>query len=425
MKHLIGQQIFELKLDSEAEAAQMQHNISDLYWKELVPALDRLFSELSTADQTIEIDRLEIDLGQLSPGELRAEIIIPVLEDQIRKYLEENPPESSSDKVRYKKKEVSIFEQWLFFLEYGYFPWNLDQSPENWTKKLIEYLVSHTQAINQLRQLLIERPNVLQRLTAQHEPEFLQHLVASYTAKKQDKLLSYTTTLFEPEPFWQFVLNKVIIDQEKQTAKALIQSYEKEHQSEKRAEIISREAEQLAFDIEKALPEIPESVLSQGIYIQNAGLVLLHPFLKPFFEKVGLIEEQKIIDVTRAIHLMHYLATDELSPPEYELTLYKLLCGLPLNLPVAKHLKLKPEETEEADALLQAVIQHWGALGEVSNASIQQGFLKRSGKLVKEESGWKLYIERNTIDLLLNKLPWGINVIKLPWMPEMLKVDWI
>ena len=131
------------------------------------------------------------------------------------------------------------------------------------------------------------------------------------------------------------------------------------------------------------------------------------------------------MDVTRAIHLMHYLATDELSPPEYELTLYKLLCGLPLNLPVAKYLKLKPEETEEADALLQAVIQHWGALGEVSNASIQQGFLQREGKLVKEASGWKLYIERNTIDLLLNKLPWGINVIKLPWMPEMLKVDWI
>ena len=82
------------------------------------------------------------------------------------------------------------------------------------------------------------------------------------------------------------------------------------------------------------------------------------------------------------------------------------------------------EEKKEANNLLQAVIEHWGALGGTSPDGLREGFLTRQGKLEKEQTGWRLYVEQKTLDILLDRLPWNLSLIKLPWMKELLKVEW-
>ncbi len=154
---------------------------------------------------------------------------------------------------------------------------------------------------------------------------------------------------------------------------------------------------------------------------------MLHPFLGHLFKKLELTENGTFKDrpaLQKAILLLHYLATGETKTPEYQLTLPKFLCGTPLNTPIDHYTSLTKKEQKEAENLLQAAIEHWGALGKVSNASLREGFLKREGKLEKTSSGWLLQIEKQTIDILLDRLPWNLSIIKLPQMEDILKVDW-
>lgn len=168
---------------------------------------------------------------------------------------------------------------------------------------------------------------------------------------------------------------------------------------------------------------------ANGIYLNHAGLVLLHPFLTYYFEAIGLVSENAFCHEYAqqiAIVLLHYLATGETSAPEYDLVLPKLLCGWPLNDPVVVGLELPEAALAEAENLLETVIRYWEVLKNTSPDGLRQGFLQRQGKLTQAEmGGWKLRVEQQSIDILLTRLPWGVSMVKLPWMAEVLVVEWM
>ena len=161
-----------------------------------------------------------------------------------------------------------------------------------------------------------------------------------------------------------------------------------------------------------------------GLYIDHAGLVLLHPFLPQLFRGVGIADGEELLMPNRALCLLHFLATGEWNAPEYELPLMKVLCGLPLEFVAEPEEPWRPEEDEEVTALLSAVIRHWEALKNTSPEGLREAFLKRSGKLSFSGGEWWLQVESKSYDILLDRLPWGISMIQLPWMPEMLRVEW-
>ena len=183
------------------------------------------------------------------------------------------------------------------------------------------------------------------------------------------------------------------------------------------------------MDIQKVkIPSNKEYPAGTEFYIKEAGMVLLHPFLSTFYQTCGLLEEKKFKDEAarqRAVLLLQYLATGETELPEYKLLLPKLLCDMPLELPVEKHLDLSELEANEGENMLKAVIKHWGALGNSSPGALQEGFLLRDGKLSKRPNGWYLQVEQKSIDILLDRLPWNLSMIKLPWMKDLLKVEWV
>ena len=163
------------------------------------------------------------------------------------------------------------------------------------------------------------------------------------------------------------------------------------------------------------------------ISVSNSGIVMLHPFLKPFFEGLELLAEGKFIDDEargRAVLLLHYIATGEAEVAEFDLTLQKILCGLPMEDTLPSSIELTDKETTETDNLLRAVLSHWEPLKNTSIEGFRDTFLKRTGNLELKESGWLLTVEQKTIDILLGKLPWGFSTIRMPWMREMISVDW-
>jgi hypothetical protein len=174
--------------------------------------------------------------------------------------------------------------------------------------------------------------------------------------------------------------------------------------------------------------EVPseETVPLEGTLLKNAGLILLHPFLKPFFEKLGFLSEKTIIPskIDNAIHVLHYLATKEEHVFEHQLLLEKFLCEVPFNYPINRHLSLTKAQKEECNELHKSVLGHWTALKSSSPDILRNEFLKREGKLSISGEKHQLYIQRKPYDILLDKIPWNIGIVKIPWKKKVLFVEW-
>lgn len=165
--------------------------------------------------------------------------------------------------------------------------------------------------------------------------------------------------------------------------------------------------------------------LTEGVYVDCAGVILLHPFLPRFFEALGITDANQIVQAERALCLLHFLASGEGVAPEPALLLPKLLCNVPVEAAVESDVDLTASETDEAMALLQAVIGHWDALRNTTPDGLRGTFLIRPGKLSQRPDGdYLLQVESQSFDILLERLPWGIGVVKLPWMERMLWVEW-
>jgi hypothetical protein len=175
--------------------------------------------------------------------------------------------------------------------------------------------------------------------------------------------------------------------------------------------------------------QAPSPDQETGLYIQNAGLILLHPYLKIMFERTGLLTDKTFSGMEaqwRAAHLLEYLATGLQMPDEGALVLNKILCGMSIGDPVPLEIELKETETREADELLEAVLSHWSALKNTSIDGLRNGFLQRAGQLrfSTDRDGWLLQVETKGQDVLLSRLPWGYSVVKLPWMEQVLFAEW-
>ena len=165
----------------------------------------------------------------------------------------------------------------------------------------------------------------------------------------------------------------------------------------------------------------------EGIFIVNAGTVLLHPFLKSLFNRLELIKGTFFVDghaQETSLYLIHYLGTGQTEAKEFELTLAKVLCAYPLEKPVEPSKALPAEFTREADMLLEAAIGQWEILKNTSVAGLREGFLQRPGKLSSKNGNLYLQVEKKSIDVLLDYLPWNLSMIMLPWMKDILRVEW-
>ena len=185
--------------------------------------------------------------------------------------------------------------------------------------------------------------------------------------------------------------------------------------------------------IERILDQEPfESVEApplegQAFYVTNAGLVLLWPFLGRFFKKMDLVTDKAFRTAAlqqRAVLLTHYLVTGETEAPEQVLLLNKILCGWPSEATVPKAIDLTPAERDESQVLLEAAVAQWAALKNTSVAGLQQAFLQREGRLLKQPDAWTLKVDRTGYDVLLDRLPWSIAIIKHSWMAQPLFVEW-
>ncbi len=160
-------------------------------------------------------------------------------------------------------------------------------------------------------------------------------------------------------------------------------------------------------------------------HIENAGLIILHPYLKDFFANCGLLDENNdVLNPELAIHLLHYLATKKEQQFESNMVFEKFLCGIAIEQSIRREVVIPEIMKQKADDLLEAIVLHWGALNNASTDLLRNEFLQRSGKLSFKTENPKIIIERKVHDILLDRLPWTLGLCKLPWINKLIFTDW-
>ena len=163
------------------------------------------------------------------------------------------------------------------------------------------------------------------------------------------------------------------------------------------------------------------------ILVANAGLVLAAPYLPHLFNLLELIDGTKFKNehaAERAAHLTQFAVNARCDTPEFQMTLNKLLCGIAAATPIVREIKPSPNETEAVESMLRAMIQQWSIIGNTSIDGLRESFLQRAGILRWREDGWRLKVEKKSIDVLIDRLPWGFSIIKSPWMAQPIHVEW-
>ncbi len=488
--HLIGKQIMKLEISSSKNAYAIQQAISDLVWNALVPEMNQLFDNMVGPEELIRLDKIELDLGNISlqegnGGAIIDQLVQLLMEQCTRAIREINVlkqirPEDLGNQNQQPLRN-HYFKIWLHWLVHGTLPTYAAVPKENWLDGVMETLGLEDKAIEQLKTVLQEHPLALERLVHQHTITALKSFVELYTGFSQTDLLVFfkeINTLLKQEyeaskqhairtleiDLWKTVFQLVILKRAKLDSSMISEILsqkpkiwtfrtkfiKKRKKYSKQFPLLSKafqdsddESKQIKTDYhsgmavsfptetDELLPEIllKESgkELATPQFFTNAGLVLLHPFLRNFFDKLNLLNEAEFNgfeNQCKAVLLLHFLTGGKENIADFELVLPKFLCAMPSNLPLDHTLKLSTAQMEEGMNLLQAVIDHWGALGTTTPDGLREGFLVRDGKLTKDHSGWKLQVEQKTLDILLDRLPWNLSMIKLPWMKELLKVEW-
>ena len=455
-RHIIRRQYLDVGLSgTEADGMALQRTLPDLC-RESFSAIEAALDRCAPADKHLYIERLEIDAGMIALERLEPDLAgsIATAFEQALKHVSYTVRDSGVDRGwALRSAQETLESALLHFVKYGHLPWWY-QLPEGQT--LEQALISawqnaaETGFSSQKAEFCdtLSAASVRRRLMNQFSPHMVALLCGwlSPSARRAlDEIMRIIGSADLPSAerhefeaqLWDCALVS-IARQSTVTPTSLV------------GEVLRRLSVSghwpLAIETfialhwpgaadrppaervpsERPSPPSNESPdAEEGIYVENAGLVLLHPFMPRFFQGLGVVADDRLLKPQKALALLHFLSTGHTDAREYELVLPKVLCGLPIETVAESREPVDTSEREEATALLEAVVHHWSALGNSSADALRGTFLFRPGKLVRRGGReWWLQVEKRTVDILLDQLPWGLSMIKLPWMTDMLWVEW-
>lgn len=158
---------------------------------------------------------------------------------------------------------------------------------------------------------------------------------------------------------------------------------------------------------------------------ESAGVILLHPFLRLLFDRLGVLTPEAGLEVTGLPKALAVLRALDGRPAQRGLDpLHRLLLGMPEGAPAPREDVLDEAARDLIEGLLRSVIGHWGRLGKTSPDGLRETFLQRPGTLRFDDSGAHLRVTPGPFDMLLDGLPWSLGTVALPWMAVPCHVRW-
>ena len=456
------------------EAHGAQNSMSSFLKEKLVPVIEKVAEQLSVPGEIIRVERMELDFNNFIPGGDNSEALREFekqVTDQLLKLIAKVRPEDQSEKIlngiaeKGSEKTVkSIAEEradeelFIFIIREGTLPWWAETTSPIVLQALAGKVLEQPSAAFKAALLsLVTLPAARKRIAFKlpialieklirfsfSEPEALLKMIEEIALHIQNET-AQPLTIYVRQVLFEAALNYAVRLPGQQL---LISNLLKIHKNEntlpvaitKALEIIKEKSEatdvtvqaikKIVTDEEKESSSFHQPHTSDNEYfVKNAGLVILCPYLPQFFKSLGLMQNNDFVThiaQERAVYLLQYLSTgDDQNFEEHDMILNKVLCGMNLLMPLTLTFELQENEKKECYELLKSVTTHWTALKNTSPESMRDTFFMREGILEEHANGWNLKIERTTLDVLVDKLPWGISIIKLPWSTEIIFVNW-
>jgi hypothetical protein len=461
----IRRQVLDVELHgTESEGLALRRRLPGVCADVLWPALESAFALADPGDDHLVVERLAIDVSGISRDDLDVELADAV-QREVADYLRRNPSVpfdaagvSKRGNVQRRTVAETVDEALVVFLRTGRLPWAFRVPPG---ARLEQLVVEAWGAANANRgpppamrarlPEILAVPSARARVVMQFTPGFVTTVllgVSPQVAATTMEVLDALDAGPSPSParavftrrVWDAALVAAATGRRPGPDELVRTAW-------RQASVVARDDRTLATALERRWPGVtqernaphgrdhveapvpmpapPPDEEPGGLLVDNAGVVLLHPFLPRLFDGLGVAKGDELVDPGRALCLLHHLATGELTAPEHQLTLAKVLCGVTLDEPAEADVGLTDAETAEAIAVLDAAIGHWGALGGSAPDALRGEFLMRPGMLAVDDNGeWLLRVEARTVDVLLDQLPWGVSLVKLPWMDRLLRVEW-
>lgn len=401
-KHIIQKQNIEIDFEDISDGLSLQNRIADLFYEKLLPQMELLFDEFANDEYLISFETLTLDCGVLSHQHWEEEWIA----EAVRSLRKELLAAHKIKKENASKADKSL-DDFLYFLQTGRLPWNSTVVSINELAQIERDSVF----LKKLIALIQEEQKAADRLVYHFSEAFVKNIITLLIEEKKGSIAA--------DLDWK----NMKLDQ-KNVQSGLIKMLCKVNN--KTQELVAEDARNVS--INDNTRERKKNVIEpECIYVHNAGLILLHPFLEELFSTLDLRTEQhwnNDLSAHTAAIVLEYLISGSEEYAEFNLPLNKILCGLTIEEVVIATAPLSQEMKEECDNILQVVIQYWSVLKNTGIDTLRETFLQRHGKLTEVENGWLLQVEQKTVDVLLGQLPWGISVVKLPWMNRMLFTEW-
>ncbi|MFD1614234.1 contractile injection system tape measure protein [Gelatiniphilus marinus] len=457
--HIINKVFIEFNTNSSKKAFALKDNLSAFLKQQLFPMIEQYFETKNAvlSDSTLRFNTIEIEINQSdieNLNNLKTNIFNKLKEKIDSEIQNAGNHTEDQNKLVVLSKNKSKLDTFLYFLQTGEKPWWQINISTLFNEKGIKTIITETGFSSRFIKILAYK-KVRQRLVNQFPDNILVLLLSKPNSKKisaKPKIFSVLERRIElRNTFWMAIIEtyrhnnsssiKTMLNQLKAIKTSRLKEIEMlENFANEMADMpiklkkeIEPPNEKDAFlktnaTKEQEVKEQEKEIESdKSIYINNAGLVLMHPFLKHFFINAKLADSKgNLMDSEKetAIHLLHYLSTKQEQQLESELVLEKFLCAYPINQTMQRFTALPPELKLMAEEVLQSAITHWDALKNTSPDGLRTGFLQREGKLIVENNNCKIIVERKAQDILLDKMPWNIHLIKLPWLDNLIFVEW-
>ena len=487
-KNIIRKQSLHFQYNGKVDGFALQKEVSDWCTAILIPELEQQFDGLGLEDNYITIDKLAIHATVDKKDwqqKIRNKLLQNLHEQLIKHKSITGKPNEQTKRPSHKTDELILFYFEKGYLPW----WSKALPVENMDELLVKWIaenktleqkeslqqqlqkIASAHTTNRIVNLLpLQQVFIFLENIYQHQTQLVKSL-AIFFKQGIEKISSSSRQKEIVRPAMQYLLISLMKKEKEPDLRNLLQLFYAEavkHKplinvltpvalaTPKNADPVKKEWYQILKQKKDVLSPKPEAVAVpddinynkaidelkanynkkvneqkistenlEGIYIENAGAVIIAAFLPMLFTKLNLFNDGAFRNAAKATLLIQYAVNGLTNAEEHQLVLPKILCGLDIELPVDSSQKLTKKEKEEADEMLAAAIEHWGIIKNTSVAGLRESFLKRSGKLSLLNNEWLLQVEQKSFDMLLQQLPWSISMIKLPWMEKLLKTEWI
>lgn len=486
--HLLQKHIVDVQCSSQLLGKEIQNILSDVLEKDFYPKLELVLDQYSIKNYEWEIENISLDLPQISQKDWRKELVNQTLFN-IEEYLKNHFPVLEVNKAK-EELDTFGFQSQTKFAENLFFDYLktgiiAENSYSKNIDKIVEAIEISEYFIEKIISIFNERKITLIRFYFNCKESFKQKVnaeISKYSTSKKtisQKLKTFFNSEIKfssVEELEEWLDNQNVFSENKDIETKDNQQntfnennenrtqfkFDKDALSQENNSNTSKDSNEIDNDNlslnkgeitennkensinfneannqklktdnrnhpENFIINASESQIS-SLYIDNAGLVILHPFLLNLFQKLNLCKDEVWIDKKsqhKAVLLTQYLVTGQKVFFENELILNKLICGFPISSVINTKQKISIEEKEICNDLLLVVIEYWSVMKNSSVEALRETFLQRAGKLsLSETRSSELWVEEKGVDVLLASLPWGISMIQTPWMDDFLHCYW-